>query len=280
MAVRKIASCVAGSILIVLGLALPVAAQDLSDEQIAYSQEFTLNNTLFVLYHELGHMLVDQLDLPVLGREEDAVDNIASWVLLAEETEQADNALIDAADGWLLADRNDTRENFDDSDFYDEHSLNLQRDFAIVCQMVGADAEAFKQVADDYGLDAERQEGCAADYEQVDTSLIALFGPNIGDGGAEISVIYDEGGEDYGYLEGWLKDSGILEMAAQNIGKSFVLPNPITIVATTCGEENAFYSADELTVTMCYELMDGYVNMIVADLVEQNANAAGEGSSE
>ena len=30
--------------------------------------------TLFVFYHELGHALIDMLDLPVTGREEDAVD--------------------------------------------------------------------------------------------------------------------------------------------------------------------------------------------------------------
>ncbi|MDM8558874.1 DUF4344 domain-containing metallopeptidase [Candidatus Parabeggiatoa sp. HSG14] len=35
----------------------------------------------FVFYHELGHALVDQWDLPVLGKEEDDVDGMATRLI-------------------------------------------------------------------------------------------------------------------------------------------------------------------------------------------------------
>src|SRR6185295_2240523 len=48
---------------------------------------------VFVFYHELGHALIDIYDLPVTGREEDAVDQLATVMLLetwdGEESELA-----------------------------------------------------------------------------------------------------------------------------------------------------------------------------------------------
>jgi Putative metallopeptidase len=44
--------------------------------------QFVVGNTLFALGHELGHALVSDLRLPVLGREEDAVDIFATLALL------------------------------------------------------------------------------------------------------------------------------------------------------------------------------------------------------
>src|ERR1700676_2962934 len=39
--------------------------------------EFVVGNTLFVLAHEMGHALIGQMNMPVLGREEDAADSFA-----------------------------------------------------------------------------------------------------------------------------------------------------------------------------------------------------------
>jgi 3'-phosphoadenosine 5'-phosphosulfate sulfotransferase len=36
----------------------------------------------FIMYHEVGHALVDVMDLPVTGREEDAVDQLATYILI------------------------------------------------------------------------------------------------------------------------------------------------------------------------------------------------------
>jgi hypothetical protein len=54
----------------------------MSEEQQWDMVEFVTGNMLFVALHELGHALVGQLRLPVLGREEDAADyfaTLASW---------------------------------------------------------------------------------------------------------------------------------------------------------------------------------------------------------
>lgn len=240
-------------------------AQDLTDEQMKSASEFALNNTRFVLYHELGHMLINQLELPVLGKEEDAVDNIATYALLVQQTDEADQALLDASYGWYLSDLN-SGDTIDAAAFADEHSLDLQRAFSIVCLMVGNDPVKFGPAANEVEMDPDRQASCANDYAQVEGSIAALLAPYVGQDKA-ISVTYDDGGEAYGWAEQMLRDSGILEAAAQDIGTSFKLPNPITIRATTCDEVNAFYSPDTLEVTVCYELLEDYLNTIAADML-------------
>ena len=239
-------------------------AQELTREQVQAADEFAVNNTWFVLYHELGHMLVDQLGLPVLGREEDAVDNIATYSLLAWETDIADQALLDASYGWLLSDLR--YESFETSDFYDEHSLDLQRAYAITCLMVGYDRKKFRDAADYMEMDIGRQKRCADDYAQVEQSVIALLSPYLGQH-EPISVVYEDGGDDYGWAERILKRSRILEMTAEDIGDSFALPNPITIRATLCDQANAFYDRETDEVLICYELLGDYFDMLANDML-------------
>ncbi|MFY8102162.1 MAG: DUF4344 domain-containing metallopeptidase, partial [Allorhizobium sp.] len=47
-------------------------AEELTEEQVQEGQQFVINNAIFILFHEAGHMLVSEFNLPVLGREEDA----------------------------------------------------------------------------------------------------------------------------------------------------------------------------------------------------------------
>ena len=64
---------------------------------------FVVGNTLFTIYHELGHGLVDLLGLPVIGREEDAVDGFAAVTMIPEEPDAVGDALIIAvADAWQV----------------------------------------------------------------------------------------------------------------------------------------------------------------------------------
>src|SRR5262249_54529647 len=121
--------------------------------------EFVAGNMLFVGFHEMGHALVSQLRLPVLGREEDAADSFATLAMLDEGTEFSVNILVQAARGWFLMDRRD-RKLREVLSFYDEHGLDQQRAFQIVCLMVGSNAEDFKVLADWVQMPPARQKSC------------------------------------------------------------------------------------------------------------------------
>src|SRR4029078_13036153 len=64
---------------------------DLKDESGKFDRDevkaAVLSTTRFVLHHELGHALVDLLNLPVTGKEEDAVDQLATVVLLSSDND-------------------------------------------------------------------------------------------------------------------------------------------------------------------------------------------------
>ncbi|HEX8338035.1 MAG TPA: DUF4344 domain-containing metallopeptidase, partial [Pyrinomonadaceae bacterium] len=57
-----------------------------TDEEV---DDSVTNATTFVFFHELGHALVDAYDLPITGREEDAVDQL-SVLLLADGSEEGE----------------------------------------------------------------------------------------------------------------------------------------------------------------------------------------------
>ena len=84
--------------------------------------------------------------------------------------------------------------------------------------------------------------------------------------GAKITVTYEEAG-DYEVYAAELKDRQVLERAAALITESYVLPGPVSFVATLCGEANAYYSPSESTVTYCYELADSMFTLYVEDIL-------------
>ncbi|WDR03577.1 DUF4344 domain-containing metallopeptidase [Devosia algicola] len=129
--------------------ALPLTPQRLA-------LRFAANNSLFVLYHEVAHLLFDQLNVPILGREEDAADNLATWTMLNQHNGKSDQALDDAAYGWILTGLA-YNSGAAESDFYAAHSLDRQRAYQIVCLMVGNNEKRFHKIADGYGMDIIRQ---------------------------------------------------------------------------------------------------------------------------
>ena len=72
----------------------------LSEQQRIDRVEFVVGNTLFVLLHEMGHVLIAEMKLPVLGREEDAADTFAALAMLKVGTSFSQRVLAAAAKGW------------------------------------------------------------------------------------------------------------------------------------------------------------------------------------
>ena len=109
-------------------ISAPAQAKRAGAEIDAEQAEFVLGNVIFVLFHEIGHALVSEFELPVLGREEDAVDRFATFLLTPEgdEDEETDPStiLVDAMSGWFLS-SNQTE--LADIEWWDEHGRDQQR---------------------------------------------------------------------------------------------------------------------------------------------------------
>ena len=73
----------------------------LTEQQRIARVEFVAGNTLVLLLHELGHVLISEMRLPVLGREEDAADTYAALRMLMIGTSFSQHELAQAAHGWF-----------------------------------------------------------------------------------------------------------------------------------------------------------------------------------
>lgn len=85
-----------------LACALPAQAEVDFDKTSEDTLAFVEGNLLGIFYHELGHALIDILDLPIFGQEEDAADVLSIFLIDAfYEEEAAVQLAYDAAFGFL-----------------------------------------------------------------------------------------------------------------------------------------------------------------------------------
>lgn len=253
----------------VASVSLAFAQDEIPQEDLTAAVEFAMHDATFTLYHEIGHMLVGELGIPVLGKEEDAADALATIMLLTDdEDDDSYNALVDASDGWYFNAVKSTGSGVEDFSYYDEHSLDIQRAYAMVCLMVGKDPEAFAQTAEAYELDQDRVDGCAYTYEQAYASWTYLLDPHAvaDEPGAEITVTYEDAGDLDSFGE-MLKQNKVLERAAALVTSRYVLPGPVTFKATLCGEANAYYSPSDSEITYCYELAADMFQLYLVDIL-------------
>mgnify|MGYP000642791326 CR=1 FL=1 len=251
-----------------------VRAEQLTAEQVEEGQRFVVNNAIFILFHEAGHMLVSELNLPVLGREEDAVDALSSVLLLGAEDEDLNTTMQDAADGWFLLDEAN-EDGPQEDDFMGTHGLNRQRAYAIVCMMTGANAQFFKEFADSLEFPEERRQECVFEYQRARDSWMSLLAANMKDGAkTKFEVTYEPAGnEDLQGFADLLKSAGALETIATVFGEGYNLKDGIKITGKTCGTENAFWYAGDREITYCYEMAAFHAGLIANWFENQ---AAGE----
>ena len=235
----------------------PAFADALTDAQRAQAMEFAMADALFTLYHESAHVLVEQFDLPVLGKEEDAADAFATIRILdvtADATKRHET-LSDIADGWYFSAEDSTGTSLDDLSYFDEHSLDIERAFSIVCLLSGADARLFADVADDYGLDDDQQDDCVDIYDEAKHAWDVLLAPyNAKSPGREIPVVYDPAGRLAPFADE-LRRRHILEDVAEWLRQHFALPERLSIEAEPChGDPDAYFDPDEHRIVYCYDL--------------------------
>jgi hypothetical protein len=232
----------------------PAIARDLTEAEAAEAMDFAMHDAVFTVYHEIGHMLVHQFGLPVLGKEEDAADALAVILILNDKTDEIEsyNTLIDSSDGWYFNALKSTGEGVEGLSYYDDHSLSIQRAYAMACMMIGADPKGYAQIAEAYEFDQDGQDNCASTYEQSYNSWMGLLNPHAGQSD-KISIVYEKAGDYEAYADE-LKSRQVLEKAAALIESNYQLPGPVTFSAKLCDEPNAYYSPDDNEVIYCYEL--------------------------
>lgn len=230
-----------------------------SDEQCRETIQFIMGNMLFVLLHETGHVMITEMGLPVLGREEDAADSFATVMILAMKSMFTDRVLTAAAQGWFYSDRRGRTDNAP-LVFYDAHSLDQQRAYQIVCLMVGSDPEKFGQLADSTGLPRDRQGTCQGDFSNAEWSWTRLLKDHLRttQPQTQLTVRYGEPTPSLALYAQVMKEVGLLETVAQRLSQKYVWRAPFTIEAATCGSPGADWNLAERKLTLCYEMAEEF----------------------
>ena len=124
-------------------------------------------------FHELGHGLVDAWKIPTTGREEDAVDQLSTLVLIERVEDGEQMALAGALTFKLYADLTKGEKKI----YWDEHSLDEQRFFDTICLVYGHDEEKYAYLVENGTLPEDRALFCTEDYDKVRSAWQKLLEP-------------------------------------------------------------------------------------------------------
>lgn len=236
--------------------------KQLSSEKKKHLVEFIIGNTLFAMAHEMGHGLINEMSMPVLGREEDAADSFAAITALKIGSAFSDRVLREATMGWLLASKRDKKEG-NPIAYYDEHGLDLQRAYNVVCFMVGADPEKNKKLAMHARLPEERQSSCVYEWRNTAWSWDEMLKKHLRSADqpkSAVNVVYEEN-ETFEVQARILRHMGLLETFAEHAADRYVWPAAFLIEARSCGEANARWR--QRTLTLCYELANEFTELFL-----------------
>lgn len=239
--------------------------KDLTPEQQREATMFVIGNMLFSVFHEFGHAVMSEMELPVLGRQEDAADSFAIVAGINMMTDVSERALIEAGKGWFFTELSD-RKRGAMAAFYNSHGMNLQRAYQIVCYMVGANPEKFKNLAAMTNLPESRQATCKDDYAIAAWSWEEVLKPYLASTGkpsARIDVGYDEGKDQLEVYAKTFKELGFLDRIAKMATDKFVWRRPLTMRMESCGKVNAWWNERNAKITVCYELVEEFVQLYV-----------------
>ena len=55
---------------------------ELTQEDIDEIYEFATNASMGIIFHEIGHLIVDEFNVPIFNNEEDVADSFMAWSLI------------------------------------------------------------------------------------------------------------------------------------------------------------------------------------------------------
>ena len=155
---------------ITLGRELVLQAKD-TFVSAGYSEQEAIRRAIdtfiFVYLHELGHAAIGELNIPIVGREEEVVDEFATMIFVIAG--KGDFAVA-AADYYGIR-----AETYKQDYFSDTHSLDPQRFANIYAIMYGAEPETFSFVKG--MISADRCQRASHDFQQKWSAWRSLLKP-------------------------------------------------------------------------------------------------------
>ncbi|MBO0758490.1 MAG: hypothetical protein J2P54_21775, partial [Bradyrhizobiaceae bacterium] len=132
--------------------------------------------TADVFLHETGHAVFDMLEVPFLGREEDAADQFSAYVLLRRSKEDARRLILGVA---YLGSKQAQQEMASMAQQADIHELPAQRYYNVLCMAYGDDPNLFADAIQYWHLPETRAKNCRYEYLRYQYAFHALIEPYV-----------------------------------------------------------------------------------------------------
>jgi hypothetical protein len=117
--------------------------------------------------HEVAIATFEILEIPIWGRERDAADKLAGFIMVQFGKEVTQKVLIGAA------------RYFEVSDYASDESPEAQRFYNYLCIAFGADPASFKFLIDQNLLPVHRAQRCSREYYQLRLAFAKTILPHV-----------------------------------------------------------------------------------------------------
>lgn len=136
----------------------------------------------YAVTHEMGHGLFDVLDVPVFGREEDAADQFAAYIMLRFRNDEARRFVKGAAYSYkkfVDDDRSKANVLVSLKEFSSDHGTPEQRFFNLLCMAYGADSVLFADVISEEMLPESRSKNCRYEFLVLSYAVDLQIHPHV-----------------------------------------------------------------------------------------------------
>jgi hypothetical protein len=147
-------------------------------------REALVGQLLFAVAHEFGHAVYDLYNVPVLGRQEDAADQFATYFLLQFGGERAHRLIWGAAyayHDYVSKLKDKAKVTLPLAAFSSDHGAPEERFYNLVCIAYGYDAKIFASVVDKDYLPEARAKVCKYEYSNLAYAMKTLITPHVDD---------------------------------------------------------------------------------------------------
>jgi hypothetical protein len=129
-----------------------------------------------VTLHEMGHAVFDLFNVPIFGREEDAADQMAGFLMLQFGQDVALRTISGTAYTYQQQAK---QSNWSRTTFADEHETDEQRFYNYLCLAYGAQPATFQRFVDSNILPAKRAANCGREYRQIQRAFLKTIMPHV-----------------------------------------------------------------------------------------------------
>ena len=151
----------------------------------ATRQEVIVGGLVGAVLHAAGSAMFDMFHVPILGSDDDAADQISTYIALQFGPQVARTVVKGTYYVWDTYDYQITHGN-QQYNFASGSSVPVQREYNILCIAYGGAPSSFNDLIDKGLLkrvtSAERHDDCKDEFKQVQETFLKTVHPNVDDG--------------------------------------------------------------------------------------------------